>query len=55
MHPNTSELFAETVEKTDAWLAVRAVLTLLRRHISAGELRHIRDQLPEELRSLWPS
>jgi len=141
MHPNTSELFAETVEKTDAWLrelmqsmgysqphqayallravlhvlrdrltvegaaklgaqlpmlirgfyyegwhpagvpfklrhkqeflaqvvktcpsvdedsetAVRAVLTVLSRHVTAGELRHIRDQLPEELRSLWPT
>ena len=32
-----------------------AVLAVLRRHVTAGEIRHLREQLPEELRSLCPS
>lgn len=33
--------------------AVRAVFRLLAAHITGGELTHVRDQLPLELRSLW--
>jgi uncharacterized protein (DUF2267 family) len=33
--------------------AVRAVFRLLAAHITRGELNHVRDQLPSELRSLW--
>jgi uncharacterized protein (DUF2267 family) len=33
--------------------AVRAVFRLLADHITGGELSHVRDQLPPELRSLW--
>lgn len=33
--------------------AVRAVFRLLAAHITGGELTHVRDQLPPELRSLW--
>jgi len=33
--------------------AVRAVFRLLASHITGGELRHIRHQLPLELRGLW--
>ena len=34
--------------------AVRAVLTVLGRHVTAGELRQVRDVLPAEIRALWP-
>ncbi len=33
--------------------AVCAVFRLLSRHVSAGEISHVRDQLPAEVRSLW--
>jgi uncharacterized protein (DUF2267 family) len=33
--------------------AVRAVFRLLAAHVTGGELTHVRDQLPPELRSLW--
>jgi len=33
--------------------AVRAVFKLLSHHITAGEIKHVRDQLPAEVRSLW--
>lgn len=33
--------------------AVRAVFRLLASHVTGGELTHVRDQLPSELRSLW--
>ncbi len=37
----------------DCEQAVIAVFQLLSGHISSGELRHVREQLPPELRSLW--
>ncbi|MET0660124.1 MAG: DUF2267 domain-containing protein [Steroidobacteraceae bacterium] len=33
--------------------AVKAVFRLLSRHITGGEIRHAREQLPEEIRDLW--
>lgn len=33
--------------------AVRAVFKLLARHVSSGEIRHVLDQLPAEIRELW--
>ena len=39
----------------DCEKAVRAVIRLLSGHISGGELKHVRDQLPPEVRSLWES
>ena len=33
--------------------AVRAVFKLLANHITAGELQHVRAQMPPELRELW--
>jgi uncharacterized protein (DUF2267 family) len=33
--------------------AVRAVFRLMAGHVTGGELTHVRDQLPPELRSLW--
>jgi uncharacterized protein (DUF2267 family) len=33
--------------------AVRAVFRLLAGHVTGGELNHVRDKLPPELRSLW--
>lgn len=33
--------------------AVRAVFRVLSGHVSRGELHHVRDQLPPELRELW--
>lgn len=35
--------------------ALRAALGVLGRHLSAGEIRHLQDQMPQELRSLWPA
>ena len=33
--------------------AVEAVFRVLSRHVSDGEVRHVRDQLPAEVRDLW--
>jgi uncharacterized protein (DUF2267 family) len=33
--------------------AARAVFRVLSRHVTDGEIRHVRDQLPPELRDLW--
>jgi len=33
--------------------AVGAVFRLLSRHVTEGEIRHVRDQLPAEVRDLW--
>ena len=48
MHPTTAELFAETIEKTGSWLE-----ELARNWVAGGELKHVRDQLSLELRTLW--
>lgn len=37
----------------DAGLAVRAVLLVLSRHVSPGEIRALRSILPREVRALW--
>jgi len=34
--------------------AVGIVLAQLSQHLSAGEIQHLKDELPAELRSLWP-
>lgn len=34
-------------------LAVEAVFRVLSRHVTEGEIRHVREQLPEEVRDLW--
>ncbi len=34
--------------------AVRNVFRVLGNHISEGEVRHVRDELPEDIRELWP-
>ncbi len=41
------------VEESQREPAVRAVFKLLSHHITGGELNHVRDQLPPELRGLW--
>lgn len=33
--------------------AVEAVFRMLSRHVTDGELRHVREQLPSEVRNLW--
>jgi uncharacterized protein (DUF2267 family) len=33
--------------------AVKAVFRVLSRHVTGGEMRHVRDQLPPEVRDLW--
>lgn len=35
-------------------ILARAVLTVLARHVSAGEVRDVKANLPMELRDLWP-
>lgn len=41
------------LEEAEREAAVRAVFRLLSSHITGGELKHIRHQLPLELRGLW--
>lgn len=41
------------LEEPEREPAVRAVFRLLASHVTGGELKHVRDQLPTELRSLW--
>ncbi len=47
-----SELY-RGIEEPHRETAVRAVFKLLSHHVTGGELNHVRDQLPPELRSLW--
>ena len=37
----------------DCESATRAVFRLLANHVSAGEMQHVKDQLPPDLRELW--
>ncbi len=41
------------IEEPQREPAVRAVFKLLSHHVTGGELNHVRDQLPAELRALW--
>jgi uncharacterized protein (DUF2267 family) len=50
-NPNTTPLDFRNDEKAIA--ATKAVLRVLRRHISVGEVKDIVDQLPAELTGLW--
>ena len=34
--------------------AARAVFEVLERHVTPGEIRHVVDELPRDIRSLWP-
>jgi uncharacterized protein (DUF2267 family) len=38
----------------DAEMAARAVLRILSTYVSEGEMRHIRNAMPERIRDLWP-
>lgn len=38
----------------DPEAATRAVFTVLARHISEGQARHVREMLPEAIRTFWP-
>lgn len=38
----------------DPLMAIRAMLTVLNNRISPGELSHVREVLPGDIRSLWP-
>ena len=42
-----------SLPEADLERAVRAVFSVLARRVSAGEIRHIHDQLPAELREVW--
>lgn len=39
--------------ETEREPAVRAVFKLLSGHVTGGEIRHVREQLPAEVRELW--
>ena len=43
----------ESTPASDLGEAVTAVLTLLSDRLSEGQIRHVRDQLPEEMQALW--
>lgn len=43
------------LSQDDPERAVRAVFRLLAGHVSGGELRQVKDQLPADIRSLWES
>jgi len=49
---HVSELY-RGLEEPEREQAVRAVFRLLAGHVTGGELKHVRDQLPPELRALW--
>jgi uncharacterized protein (DUF2267 family) len=38
---------------TDPHEAVQAVLAILSRHIPAGEIKHVKDALPKEMKAFW--
>jgi uncharacterized protein (DUF2267 family) len=40
---------------TDPGQAVRAVLQVLSNHLSSGEIHHVTEALPQEIRKLWPT
>lgn len=44
---------APSLNELEVERAVRGVLALLSHHVSAGEIRHVRDQMPAEVRELW--
>lgn len=53
--------FLEPVERALSGLrpinvqdAVRSVFRVLSQHVDRGQLEHVRDALPEEVRRLWP-
>lgn len=39
---------------TEPLMAIRAVLAVLGSHISEGEVEHIREVLPGDIRAMWP-
>ena len=45
----------EAADGEDPEAAARAVLTVLNRHVTAGELDDVRAMLPEPVRELWPA
>lgn len=42
------------VRLIDPECAARAVLQVLENHVTAGEIRHVIQELPREIRALWP-
>lgn len=44
----------EVVDESDPERATRAVLSLLNRKITEGEIEDVRHMLPSSIRSLWP-
>jgi len=43
------------LQEIDYEPAVRAVFKTLARHVTAGEIKHVMQQLPADVRSLWAS
>ncbi|ADE16237.1 conserved hypothetical protein [Nitrosococcus halophilus Nc 4] len=42
------------LEGTEQERAVSAVFKVLSKHVTGGEIEEVRNQLPEEVRALWP-
>lgn len=51
---HVQELYPGLAEE-DRERAVGAVFKLLARHVTGGELKQVKDQLPADIRSLWES
>ncbi len=45
----------ENVQPIDPEAAGRVVFAVLTRHVEPGEVDHVREALPEAIRTLWPA
>ncbi|WP_414639767.1 DUF2267 domain-containing protein [Arenibaculum sp.] len=46
---------AHGCEELDPDIAIRGVFKLLDRHVDAGQIRKVKDQLPGGIRQFWPN
>lgn len=42
------------IEPMNSEAAARAVFGVIERHVTGGEVRHVKESLPKALRGLWP-
>lgn len=51
---NLHDIVADPATPLDAEQATQAVFTVLSRHVSPGEIDDVRQQLPGDVRRIWP-